>query len=424
MRRTFIILSLWMTVVVHAPAARAGDDGSISEENEQAERAIRRLRRQGVAAAPKIVRALRSDEGLLAEVAEDELVRWGPPAVPALLDALARHRPRPGQYSEGYETEHRTLSALLCHAGRPSRNTYALGDDETPDTPRVRARALPQISAALSPLLAALANKRSPRASAAADAIIDMAYSQTPCPNLPRVFATSGDRVVALLDVQPRAQVGDFLIRLGALGPAAKAAVPSAMRLMDDPRLQQNAIQLLGDIGPASAPAVAKLRALLAGKHGGGAAMALGDIGAPARAALPEIVALFVKADQGCDKNPSSNLLAEPVGALGATGETEATMAVQALLASWRACPRNKEVIVAALGAIGPRGRAAETALLAALRDGSRRLELRLAVAKSLHAIGAQLSASDKAVVAALEAEMQRRRTPTRSLGIGNQVGN
>ena len=423
MRRTFIIISIGMTVVGLAPAARAGDDGSGFEENEQAERAIRRLRRQGVAAAPQVVRALRSDEGLLAQVAEGELVRWGSPAVPALLDALAKHRPRPEQYSEAYETERRTLSELLCHAGRASRDTYYDDTDETPDTPRARARALPEIKAALSPLVNALENKRSRGALAAADAIIDMAFSQTPCPNRPKVFALSGDKLAALIDFQPSAELDEFLRSLGALGPAAKAAVPTAIRLMADPKHEGIAIELLGDIGPASAPAVPKLRARLAGKQGGYAAMALGKIGAPAQAALPEIIALFQKDDRECPKN-SPNGLAEPVGALGATGETEATMAVQALLASWRACPRNEEVIVAALGTIGPRGRAAETALTGALRDGSRRLELRLAVANSLHAIGAQLSASDEAVVAALEAEMQRRRTPTRLLGIGNQVGN
>jgi hypothetical protein len=423
MIRTFLIVSISVTVTGLAPAARAGDDGSISEENERAERAIRRLRRQGVAAAPKVVRALRSDEGLLAQVAEGELVSWGAPAVPALLDAMAKHRPAAGKYSEDYETERRTLSELLCHAGRPSRTTYYDDQDETPDTPRARARALPEIKSALSPLLAALQNKRSPGARASADAIIDMAYSQTPCPNRPKVFAMSGDRVAALLDVQPPTEVGDFLILLGALGPAARAAVPTAMRLMDDPRLEENAVHLLGEIGPASAPAVAKLRVLLAGKHGGRAAMSLGQIGASARAALPEIVALFQKADQGCNNGSSPNFLAEPVGALGATGAAEATMAIQALLASWRACPRNDEAIVVALGTVGPRGRAAEPALLAALRDWSRRIELRLAVAKSLHAIGSQLSPSDRAIVERLEAEQQQRRTP-RLLGIGNQLGN
>ena len=70
MSRAFLVVSIWMAVAALAPAARAGDDGSGFEENEQAERAIRRLRRQGVAAAPRIVRALRSDEGLLAQVAE------------------------------------------------------------------------------------------------------------------------------------------------------------------------------------------------------------------------------------------------------------------------------------------------------------------------------------------------------------------
>jgi len=423
MRRSSIVVSIWMTVAALAPAARAGDDGSGIEENQKAERAIRRLRRQGVAAAPKVVRALRSDEGLLAQVAEDELVRWGSPAVPALLDALAKHRPRPEHYSEAFETERRTLGELLCHAGRASREFYAANEDDYPDTPRARAHALPEIRAALSPLLAALQNKRTSRARASADAIIDMAFSQSPCPNRPKVFAMSGDRVAALIDFHPPAELDEFIRTLGALGPAARAAVPTAMRLMDDPSHEGNAIDLLGDIGPASAPAVPKLRARLAGKNGGYAAIALGKIGAPARAALPEIVALFQKYDQGCDKNPSPNSLTEPVGALGATGATEATMAVQALIASWRACPRNEEVIVVALGTIGPRGRAAEPALVAALRDGSRRLELRLTVAKSLHAIGAPLNPSDRAIVAGLEAELERRRMP-RMLPVGNQVGN
>ena len=423
MSRAFLVVSIWMAVAALAPAARAGDDGSGFEENEQAERAIRRLRRQGVAAAPRIVRALRSDEGLLAQVAEGELVRWGSPAVPALLDAMGKHRPRPQQYSEEYETERRTLSELLCHAGRASRDTYYDDTDETPDTPRARARALPEIKAALSPLLNALQDKRSRRARAATDAIIDMAYSQTPCPNRPTVFAMSGDRVAALIDFQPPAELDEFLRTLGALGPAARAAVPTAMRLMDDPRHEGNAVELLGDIGPASAPAVPKLRALLAGKSGGPAAIALGKIGAPARAALPQIVALFQRYDQGCDKNPSPNSLAEPVGALGATGAPEARMAVQALLASWRACPRNEEATILALGTVGPRGRAAEPALLAALRDGSRRLELRLTVVKSLHAIGAALNPGDRAIIAGLDAELERRRTP-RMLPIGNQIGN
>ena len=411
-----------IALMVFAPAARAGDDGSDDEEQQQARRVVRRMRREGVDAAPKIVRALRSREDYVSIMAEEELVRWGAPAVPALLDALVRdHRPT-AQYSEDYDTERRTLSELLCHAGRPSRDMYHSDTDETPDTPRARARALPEIRAALSPLLVALQNKRSPRARAAADAIIDMAYSQAPCPNRPRVFAMSGDRVAALLDVQPPAQVGEFLISLGALGPDAKAAVPKAMRLMDDVKIQGNAVQLLGDIGPASAPAVPKLRVLLAGKNGGYAASALGKIGAPARAALPEIIAMFQKADQGCEKDRTPNWLTDPVSALGATGAAEATMAVQALLASWRVCPRNEERIVVALGTVGPRGRAAEPALLAALRDGSKRLELRLTVAKSLHDIGAPLSRSDQAIVAALEAEKDRR--STRALGIGNQLGN
>jgi hypothetical protein len=68
-------------------------------------------------------------------------------------------------------------------------------------------------------------------------------------------------------------------------------------------------------------------------------------------------------------------------------------------------------------------GRRFSSGQLAALRDGSRRLELRLAVAKSLHAIGAPLGADDRAIVAALEAEQERRRVP-RSFVIGGQAGN
>jgi HEAT repeat protein len=316
-----------------------------------------------------------------------------------------------------------TLSQLLCSAGRPARDDRDNDPEKVgvADGPRASAHAKALLKAALDPLLTALKRKEGPRAWAASLAVIDMPFEER-CANRQAVFRMTGDAIVALIHVQTTEQKGDFLLGLSALGPAARSAVPIALPLLDDPRFKAQAIQLLGAIGPASAPAVPKLRSLLDGDQRVAAALALGEIGPPARAALPDLISVLAESDRrGCQKTGPLRALAVPVGLLGATGESEASQAVGALLSSLRACPQNAEAIITALGSVGPRGRPAEPALLAVMRDGASRLDLRLLASQSLREIGAPLSADDQALVRSLEAELRRRKTPRPF--VGNQLG-
>ena len=425
MRSTAIVVSIPILagVLGFARVAFGGDDGSDNHDEEaaRAARAARSWRGEGIAAAPKVVAALRSGDVWLEDEARKTLLHWGPPAVPPLLDWLAKDLGQDRRKMVAGDVPQETLSQLLCSAGRPASD-----DDERPDhpgvaeSPRARAHAKATLQAALAPIMTALKKKEGPRARAASLAVINMA-SQDRCANRQVVFDMTDDAMVALVDVQTAEQKGDFLLGLSALGPAARSAVPIALPLLDDPRFKAQAIQLLGAIGPASAPAVPKLRSLLDGDQRVAAARALGEIGPPARAALPDLISVLAESDRhGCQKTGPLRALAIPVGLLGATGESEASQAVGALLSSLRACPQNAEAIITALGSVGPRGRPAEPALLAVMRDGASRLDVRLLASQSLREIGAPLSADDQALVSSLEAELRRRKTPRPF--VGNQL--
>jgi hypothetical protein len=425
MRRTAIALS---TAIIagalgFARGAFGGDDGSDDYEKEEARaaRAGRAWRHDGIAAAPKVVAALLSGDVWMEDEARNVLLRWGPRAVPPLLDWLARDLGESRRKMVEGDVPQETLSQLLCSVGMPrSEDDDDFAQAPVADNPRARVHAKAVLRAALAPIQAALRRKKSPRARAASEAVINMAF-RNKCANRQIVFEATGNAMVALLDVQTAGRKGEFLLGLSTFGPAARAAIPAALPLLDDQRFKEQAIELLGAIGPASAPAVPKLRSLLAGEQRASAALALGNIGPAARAALPEIISLLEQADRnGCDKNLPLRALALPVGLLGATGESEASHAVGALLESLRACPRNAEPIITALGSVGPRGRAAEPALLAVMRDGASPLELRLLASSSLRAIGAPLSTDDQALLSSLEAELRRRKTP-RPI-VGNQL--
>jgi HEAT repeat protein len=83
---------------------------------------------------------------------------------------------------------------------------------------------------------------------------------------------------------------------IGGIGPDAEAAVPSLVKLLgtwvNDGGVTNSAIaEALGRIGPAAVPAI--IQCLRDGKGDGMAALALGMIGPPARAAVPELIKLL-----------------------------------------------------------------------------------------------------------------------------------
>jgi HEAT repeat protein len=82
---------------------------------------------------------------------------------------------------------------------------------------------------------------------------------------------------------------------VGGLGPAAAPAVPALIALLraDDPELRQEAVRALGRIGPGAAPAVPALIELLEGPDDRLAAEALGQIGPAAAAAGPALLRML-----------------------------------------------------------------------------------------------------------------------------------
>jgi HEAT repeat protein len=192
----------------------------------------------------------------------------------------------------------------------------------------------------------------------------------------------------------PHGQVRTNCIRLlGAIGPPAKAAIPSLIRLAGDNNLRYWCIPALGQMGPAAKDAVPLLVKSLAALdsraqfsfENTATIQAVGNIGPAAAAAIPNLIAQL----------PGGNGWAA-IDALGKIGSPAANadlelllankdLCVPAALAKWRIRhnPQSLNILIEALKSdslnaapalaeMGPDGKAAASALRSLLRTDSR----------------------------------------------------
>src|SRR5262249_51137692 len=83
---------------------------------------------------------------------------------------------------------------------------------------------------------------------------------------------------------------------LGAMGPAAAAAVPQLVELLKDPAASNSAVEALGKVGSAAAPGLPKIVALFTesdGKFADRAEGALNAMGPAAAPVAPQLAALL-----------------------------------------------------------------------------------------------------------------------------------
>jgi hypothetical protein len=384
-------------------ARGGGDTGEFDDDIAAAERAARSWRRQGPRALPKVIKALCTDHAWLGSAAQGVLVAWGPYSVKPLLDTIAKDVAIRDDAEPCGDPPVSTLGRMFCHAGRPAADSF-LAPSEL-DDPDVVARVKRTLRTMLGPVVAALSRKKEPLAGAALSAVYEVATAEaSDCPNRRIVLDMTAGPTVELLD-SAKGEDKEYVVKvLSKLGPAAGAAVPRAVALLADPTMQSPTIRLLGAIGPASAPAVPALRLFLTSQHAAAASIALGEIGAHARAALPDLIALLERVHRsGCDQPLPISALAEPIAKLGAAGHAEASSAVQILIASLQMCPRFEQDLVTAIGFVGPHGSAAAPTLRAIMKDEARPLDRRLRASGSLLLLGTTITKEENALIVAME---------------------
>lgn len=163
------------------------------------------------------------------------------------------------------------------------------------------------------------------------------------------------------LFADPEHTVREVAVRAaGLIGPDAAAAVPGLLERLDDPAHRWTVVEALGQIGAASARAVARVIAIFAAEDapppaGTPAPDSLAAIGAPAARPLVEALA---------HSSPKARELAEL--ALGKMGAPAVTTVVQALKARE---PALRLALVRILGTIGERSDEVVAPLVDALSD-------------------------------------------------------
>jgi HEAT repeat protein len=339
------------------------------------------------------------------------------PFLPELLGRLADPDPNVraaaltaiGKVDADWKNAPAVRKALVGFVGQLSNpnSTYQLG----------AANALGRLGPAAAPAFAALAERLTDhseavaRAAAAALAEIDRDWAKAA-----PVRAMVPDLVFGLSD--PRfetrrgaAAVLPLIDRDWAKLEAARGAVPRLTEALAIRGREVYAAEALGRFGPAAAPAMPKLRALLAGDHApdirrAGAA-SLGQVGPDALPAVAELVLVWAEVDAGRTNTPSFEALRkiDPEWARSAAARgllpklipmladarperrAGAAVALQRIDAAWPATEEARQAIPAlavrleaaddairaaaaeALGNIGPSATAAAPALVRCVAD-------------------------------------------------------
>jgi HEAT repeat protein len=361
---------------------------------QRAAHALGRLGPDAASALPALVAAAGASDGDAAFT--DSLMQIGPAALPALLSALKDAKPAANEWIfhtlRGYGGA--AVPALTEALQNPKAEVRvsaiqalgAMGMDATPamhtvftmasgDDPRVQAAALRALVALhaeprhLKPLLEAAMASPSPdvkRAAAAGMAATGGAA------------ALGVDSLIALLTDDDAAGRLSAVQALGELGPASAPAVNALIAHFEDPALQLAIIETLRRLGPAAAPAVPRLLDL-ATKNGGEQRAtilpALAAIGHAADAALPMI--------RACVKDPTPEIRASAAAALAAVDADDAEVLSTLLTLLRDSSGTVRRATAPELGKLGPRAEAAIPGLVAMLDQDTERA-LALAALKSI----------------------------------------
>jgi hypothetical protein len=347
--------------------------------------------RQGAGAIPAQIRALCSNDFVLAGRANEMLVDTGAMAVGPLLERAVTGR------CEADVLE-RTAAEILCSVPAQA---------EAPATRRLRT--------ALAPIVRALGGREQRRRMTALR-IVSGASAVDACSNERAVFEATAPAVLTTLERLsfPGSSYGneffDLLDRLSRWRDLALPALPRLVALLDDRALYAPALydpapisailRDIGAMGPGAASAVPKLSEQLAGEYAPAAAWALGELGRASAPALPLLTAL-VRRSVGldCRGTPYTFDFAAPVAAVAAQSPDPA--ATEALAAAFQHCRKDEQALARTLGTL--RDPAAIPALVTRAREPDRAFETRLELVAEIRRIGAPLAAADERYVASLE---------------------
>ena len=347
--------------------------------------------RQGAGAIPAQIRALCSDDFVLAGRAREMLVDTGAMAVGPLLDkAMTGHCEA--------DALQRTVAEIACSAP---------AEAEAPATRR--------LTTALAPIVRALEGRAQRRRGEALQ-MVSRVSAVDACSNERAVFEATAPAVLATLQRLtsrgPRDgdELFDLLDRLSQWRDLALPALPRLLALLDDPALYAPAqhgwspvnaiLRDLGAMGPGAASAVPKLIDQLGGDYAPAAASALGEIGRAATPALPPLIALLRRSVAlGCNGTPRTLDFAGPVAAVAAHSPNPA--ATEVLVAAFQRCRRDEKTLARALGTL--RDPAAIPALVTRAHEPDRVFQTRIDLVAEIRRIGATLAGADERYVASLE---------------------
>jgi HEAT repeat protein len=218
------------------------------------------------------------------------------------------------------------------------------------------------------------------------------------------LLVAQGDAAVApLMKVLKKSSNGErrqAAAMLGAIGPKAKPAVESLVRLLDDDdeQVREAGMTALEKIGTNAAEAVPDLTLILEGKGKTAsgpwllqAARVLGKVGPSARTAVPALTA--------CLKDRHIELARQACLVLGGLGK-DAAPAVPALIDILKNREPARDAAANALGMIGPAAKQAVPTLVATLQSTTRP-DLREACKVALANMGADARPAVPALLAA-----------------------
>jgi HEAT repeat protein len=181
---------------------------------------------------------------------------------------------------------------------------------------------------------------------------------------------------------------------LGAMGPAAQAAVPALVPLALAGESRSSAARTLADLGSTAVPHLVRLLDARDPRIRGSAAEALGQFGPVARPAIPRLL--------DCLNDPDTTLRGTAAEALGRIA-LEPQRVVPALRAAVQTPGSGGDKAIEALGRFGPAAREAVPTLVEELRED--RLHDRRGIVFALTHIGPEAREAVPALVDVLLAE-------------------